>query len=260
MPARRSRRCCSSLAAASMFLAFASPCISCCMARPKSVPLSGTLSGISLTPRPSKELRAAISQHGVDAAPSRPRLLGGATKRTTRALPVHVDKGEKLRGPPPAHRRPAAGSSRWCAAYLGAPPRPARKLGVSRPNSVRVGVSQSPFDRSPPHCSLALRQVYQGGEVTGGRRVYIGNINYDTREDEIKADFSEVQLPWPALACARAAISCRTPCTLSPRRLTDCTSACAIGGRHPLAPPPPALAPATGGFSTWISCGRGSLA
>ena len=25
-------------------------------------------------------------------------------------------------------------------------------------------------------------------------------------------------------------------------------------------PAPPALAPATGGFSTWVSCGRGSLA
>jgi len=33
--------------------------------------------------------------------------------------------------------------------------------------------------------------VYQGGEETGGRRVYVGNINYDTKEEELRSEFSE---------------------------------------------------------------------
>ena len=40
---------------------------------------------------------------------------------------------------------------------------------------------------------------YQGGEDTGGRRVYIGNINYDVKEDELRAEFSEVS-PAPPYA------------------------------------------------------------
>jgi len=32
--------------------------------------------------------------------------------------------------------------------------------------------------------------VYHGGEVTGGRRVYVGNINYETKEEDIKTEFS----------------------------------------------------------------------
>ena len=155
---------------------------------------------------------------------------------------------------------------------LSAPPSTSCKLGVSRPNSVRAGVSgpsQSPCDRSPPHCSLALRQVYQGGEVTGGRRVYIGNINYETREDEIKAEFSEVQLPWPALACASVAISSRIPCTRS-----HCTHALTLMAHRlhlvPLClcyrrPPSPRPAPRPRARNGWLfhmdlSCGRGSLA
>merc|ERR1740115_276434 len=33
--------------------------------------------------------------------------------------------------------------------------------------------------------------VYQGGEATGGKRVYVGNINYDTKEEDITSEFSE---------------------------------------------------------------------
>ena len=37
-------------------------------------------------------------------------------------------------------------------------------------------------------------QVYQGGETTDGRRIYVGNINYDFREEEIRQKFNEVRL------------------------------------------------------------------
>ena len=65
-----------------------------------------------------------------------------------------------------------------------------------------------------PHCSLALRQVYQGGEITGGRRVYVGNINYEIKEEDIKTEFSVVRLAHgrPSgcrLLCARS-LSLRT--------------------------------------------------
>jgi len=33
--------------------------------------------------------------------------------------------------------------------------------------------------------------VYQGGETTDGRRIYVGNINYDFREEEIRQKFNE---------------------------------------------------------------------
>ena len=35
--------------------------------------------------------------------------------------------------------------------------------------------------------------VYQGGETTDGRRIYVGNINYDCREDEVRNAFNEVR-------------------------------------------------------------------
>ena len=40
---------------------------------------------------------------------------------------------------------------------------------------------------------LSVLQVYQGGETTDGRRIYVGNINYDYREDEIRNAFNEVR-------------------------------------------------------------------
>ena len=32
---------------------------------------------------------------------------------------------------------------------------------------------------------------YQGGETTDGRRCYVGNINYEIREDEVRNAFNE---------------------------------------------------------------------
>ena len=37
-------------------------------------------------------------------------------------------------------------------------------------------------------------QVYQGGETTDGRRIYVGNINYDFREEELRGAFNEVRV------------------------------------------------------------------
>ena len=34
-------------------------------------------------------------------------------------------------------------------------------------------------------------QPYQGGETTDGRRCYVGNINYDFREEEVRNAFNE---------------------------------------------------------------------
>ena len=58
--------------------------------------------------------------------------------------------------------------------------------------------------------------VYQGGETTDGKRIYVGNINYDCKEDEVRQQFNEVIPPLhpPLLALpARRAHSHR----LSPR-------------------------------------------
>ena len=52
-------------------------------------------------------------------------------------------------------------------------------------------------------CTHTLRaQVYQGGEDTGGKRVYVGNINYEVTQEELKGLFKEVSL------CACAARQC----------------------------------------------------
>ena len=34
-------------------------------------------------------------------------------------------------------------------------------------------------------------QPYQGGETTDGRRCYVGNINYEIREEEVRSAFNE---------------------------------------------------------------------
>ena len=43
-----------------------------------------------------------------------------------------------------------------------------------------------------PERALTCPQPYQGGEASDGRRVYVGNINYDFREEEIRGAFTEV--------------------------------------------------------------------
>ena len=35
--------------------------------------------------------------------------------------------------------------------------------------------------------------MYQGGETTDGRRIYVGNINYDYSENEIRNAFNDVR-------------------------------------------------------------------
>jgi hypothetical protein len=59
--------------------------------------------------------------------------------------------------------------------------------------------------------------VYQGGEVSDGRRIYVGNINYDIREDEVRDKFTEVtrqpaighwQLLAPAVPIALMCMCC----------------------------------------------------
>ena len=50
--------------------------------------------------------------------------------------------------------------------------------------------------------------VYQGGETTDGKRIYVGNINYDCKEDEVRQQFNEVSLrctPHSSL-CRRGAL------------------------------------------------------
>ena len=42
-------------------------------------------------------------------------------------------------------------------------------------------------------CCPSLWQPYQGGEVSDGRRIYVGNINYEFREDEVRNAFTEVR-------------------------------------------------------------------
>ena len=62
---------------------------------------------------------------------------------------------------------------------------------------------------------------YQGGEDTGGRRVYIGNINYDFKEDELRSEFGEVS-PRIFLLLPhhhRSARSCFSPALASARSL-----------------------------------------
>jgi hypothetical protein len=56
-----------------------------------------------------------------------------------------------------------------------------------------------------PHVtrSMPCQQVYQGGETTDGRRIYVGNINYDCREDEIRNRFNEVCVAHAQISCAR---------------------------------------------------------
>ena len=76
-------------------------------------------------------------------------------------------------------------------------PQPGSPLGLSRPNPVRVesvGHLRAHQTAQRNTAPFALHQVYQGGEVTGGRRVYVGNINYDTKEEDIKTEFSLVRL------------------------------------------------------------------
>ena len=46
-------------------------------------------------------------------------------------------------------------------------------------------------------------QVYQGGETTDGRRIYVGNINYDFREEEMRAAFNEVRVFFLRVSLAR---------------------------------------------------------
>ena len=70
--------------------------------------------------------------------------------------------------------------------------------------------------------------VYQGGEDTGGRRVYVGNIAYDCTESEIRIAFAEVAAP--ALATPRLTGSGRSR---APPRVSARLPPCA-------ATPPPA--------------------
>jgi hypothetical protein len=49
-------------------------------------------------------------------------------------------------------------------------------------------------------------QVYQGGETTDGRRIYVGNINYDFAENEIRNAFNDVRMRRVALGCARVCV------------------------------------------------------
>ena len=37
--------------------------------------------------------------------------------------------------------------------------------------------------------------MYQGGEDTGGKRVYIGNVNYEVREEELRSLFDQAYTP-----------------------------------------------------------------
>ena len=50
--------------------------------------------------------------------------------------------------------------------------------------------------------------MYQGGETTDGRRIYVGNINYDFAENEIRNAFNDVRfallLYLHCVPCARA--------------------------------------------------------
>ena len=46
-------------------------------------------------------------------------------------------------------------------------------------------------------------QVYQGGETTDGRWIYVGNINYDFREEELRGAFNEVRVFFLRVSLAR---------------------------------------------------------
>ena len=51
--------------------------------------------------------------------------------------------------------------------------------------------------------------VYQGGETTDGKRIYVGNINYDYSENEIRNAFNDVRF---ALLFICTASPARAPC------------------------------------------------
>ena len=51
-------------------------------------------------------------------------------------------------------------------------------------------------------------QVYQGSEGLDGKRVYVGNINYEVREAELRTAFQEVCLGTPALALCAFSLTC----------------------------------------------------
>ena len=51
-------------------------------------------------------------------------------------------------------------------------------------------------------------QVYQGGDTSEGKRVYIGNIQYEVREEDIRDEFGKVPepcLPQLLVSCYRSA-------------------------------------------------------
>ena len=81
-------------------------------------------------------------------------------------------------------------------------------LARSQPATSMVGRRpQRPclFSRCPH--ARALPQVYQGGEDVHGRRIFVGNVNYEVNEDELRDHFGKVRITrrGPNMrSCARA--------------------------------------------------------
>ena len=94
----------------------------------------------------------------------------------------------------------------------------------------------------PPHSSRdrpvsPRAQPYQGGEASDGRRIYVGNINYDFREEELRNRFEEVRAILERIARTSAT---DRPCLRVPRR--RCAARNLRTDRTPLTAPSPSPA------------------